>query len=610
VVPAVQPIASHPFANAEACKAWFRGLSVSDARAVVDIVGSALTRIPETAFSGSAALGVLQALETLRKPIYALSADLSSRYADKAVPLSDTQRAAFESNLTLAYSLAYVYYSLIRDSLTASSVLHERAALVHQRALFWSAQGMIEHLRGRQRFPQEDWDLAQEVLQSADRHQLMDADVRDSLQPQNVSSVTATYSRMLLLHLAGARSLSAREIEWTHEYAHYFEGKGELTYVVADSQGVVAGMPGPAAGEQVKSVQSGSLMHYLHVGALSKSISRRIDAMNKGNLVEAPKLSASPSLTSQKSLLPKLHRAWCTRANQRQFPRRRTDDEVYCAFDAPGIYSLMKRRPYVAPAPPKLYDHTEVANIFLDRDGSSSLSARRDVTQHTAATWGEAREQLELWQSQEESANGMSMLRTRGGTRVRQGQLIALRLGDAGVAMIGVVRWAEQAVSGASDASGDAGIDPGHTVEIGVQLLPGLARAGAVRYIGASAVAQAGGKAGSSAALILDHFSRGAARSGLDSSGPNTIMPGQVPERSMAGEELPELEMQEQHAAAIDSGKPYRYSERATIVLPAGWSREGEVIEFIDGANSFKLRLGKQTHRHGDFDRLHFTVTE
>lgn len=605
MVQAVQAAATHPLANAETSKVWFRGLATSDARAAVEIFSSALARVPKTAYQGVEAVGLLQALETLRKPIHAMAADLSSRYTDKALPLSDTQRAAFEANVTLAYSLAYAYYSLIRDTLSAASVLHERAALVHQRALFWTAQAMLEHLRARQRYADKDWDLAQEVLQSADRHQLMDRDVRDSLQPQNVSSVNASYTRMLLLHLSGARSLAAREVEWMHEYAHYFEGKGELTYVVADTQGIVAGLPRPKEDEPVKAIHAGGLMHYLNVHALSKSISRRIGAMNQGQLVEAPRLSGSPTLTSQKSLLPKLHRAWCARANQRQFPRRPRDEEVYCAFDAPAIYALMKRRAYVAPPPPKLYDHTEVANIFLHRDASASVSARRAHVEQSAQTWEEARGQLELWQSQEESAGGMSMVRTRGGARVRQGQLIALRLGDAGVAMIGVVRWAEQATVGKSE--GDAS-DPGHTVEIGVQLLPGLARAGAVRYIGASAVAAAGGKAGSSAALILDHFSRGTARSSAGgTSGPNTIIPGLVPERETAGDDLPELSLPDVEGA--DAG-PYRYSERATIVLPAGFSREGEVIEFIDGANSFKLRLGKQTHRHGDFDRLHFSITE
>ncbi|HEY4374859.1 MAG TPA: hypothetical protein VGN52_23260 [Burkholderiales bacterium] len=612
MVQAAQAATTHPLANAESSKNWFRGLAASDARAAVDIVSGALRRIPASAYRGEEALGVLQALETLRRPIYTLASDLSSRYGDKALPLSDTQRAAFDGNVTLAYGLAYAYYSLIGETLSASSPIAERAALVHQRALFWAAQAMLEHLRARQRYADKDWDLAQAVLQSADRHQLLDRDVRDSLQPQNVSNVTSTYARMLLMHLAGARSLSSREVEWMHEYAHYFEGKGDFSYVLVDKQGVVAGMPRPQEGESVKAIHAGNLMHYLHIGALSKSISRRLEAMNQGQLVEAPRLSGTASLTSQKSLLPKLHRAWCLRANQRQFPRRARDEQLYCAFEAPTVYALMKRHAYVAPPPPKLYDHTEVANIFLHRDASSSVNARRAHVEQSQQTWEEARGQLETWQSQEESANGMSLTRKRGGARVRQGQLIALRLGDAGVAMIGVVRWVEQAAVEplAGGAPGGDTIDPGHSVEIGVQLLPGLARAGAVRYIGAGAVAAAGGKGGSSAALILDHFSRSGARDAAGSlSGPNTIIPGMVPERELAGDDLPELDVPDIDSAEMANG-PYKYSERATIVLPAGFSREGEVIEFIDGGNSFRLRLGKQTHRHGDFDRLHFAVTE
>ena len=603
---AASPVGSHPLSSAEASKAWFRTLPTNDPKTAVDLISSVIASQPSGANSGTGALAALQALETLRKPLHALSADLSSRYTDKALPLSDTQRAAFDSNITLAWTLAYVYYSLIQAALSGKGELRDHAALIHQRAVFWTAHGMAEHLRGRQRFAEKDWDLSQEVLQSAGRHQLLEADVRDSLQPAGVSSVSATYARLLLLHLTGARSFAAREVEAAIELAHYFENKAELSYIVADSQGVVASLPRTEAGDPVKTIQTGGLLHFLDVASLSKSLGRRVESLNRGRMFDTPKLAGTPSVTMLKSLLSKLHGAWCARANQRQFPRRRHEEQVYCAFEPQAIYALMKRRPYVAPPPPKLYDHHEVANIYLDRDAVPSANARRSQVGHTQETWEQARGQLEVWQSQEESANGMSLLRTLGGARVRQGQLIALRLGDAGVAMIGVVRWTEQAVSSAANASGDARIDPGHTVEIGVQLLPGLARAGAVRYIGASAVAAAGGKGGSSAALILDHFSRSAPRS---ASGPNTIIPGAVPDRSMAGDDLPQIDVPDIDEAG-ESGGAYRYSERATIVLPAGFSREGEVIEFIDGANSFRLRLGKQTHRHGDFDRLHFEVTE
>jgi hypothetical protein len=599
----------HPLTSAEACKAWFRALPSTEPKATVDAVTAAAASLPKSALSGEGAVQALLALETLRKNLYALSEDLSGRYADKAVPLSDTQRAAYDSNLAFAWTLAFAYYSLIPASVARDQPLNQYAALVHQRALFWTAHAMTEHLHARQRFAEKDWDLAQEVLQSAGANELLETDVRDTLHPARHSSVAATYARLLLLDLCGARSFSLREFEVVRELAHAFENKAELSYLVADSQGVMAGAGEEKDGkdDRVKVIQTGQLLHFLNVASLSRSLLSRIEALSRGQTVDTPKLSNPPGASAFKALLTRLHSAWCARANQRQFPRRPRDEQVYCAFEPNAIYALMKRRPYEPPPPPKLYDHHEVANIFLDRDAVPSANARRAQAAHSQETWEAARAQLEIWQSQEESANGMSLLRPLVGTRVRQGQLIALRLGDAGVAMIGVVRWAEQASSTSAGAKVDARADPGQTVEIGVQLLPGLARAGAVRYIGASAVAAAGGKGGASAALILDHFARTAPRSadGLR-SGPNTIIPGMLPAREMAGEALPQIEVPE----AESEGGTYRYSERATIVLPAGWSREGEIIEFIDGANSFKLKLGKQTHRHGDFDRLHFTVAD
>jgi len=601
-VQAAPSVGSHPLSSAETSKAWFRALPTADPKSAIDALSGALATLPAAAFVGAGADATLQSLETLRKPCAQLQEELSARYADKALPLSDTQRAAFESNVGLAQGLGRVYHSLIAASLSADGEFAERAALIHQRTIYWEVQSLIEHLRARQRFAETQWSLAQDALQSAGRHQLLERNVRDSQQPAGTSSVSATYARGLLLHLTGARSMTMREFECARELAHHFEGKAELSYIVADSLGVAASGNKGSAGDPVKVIQTGGLLHFLDIAALSKSLSRRFDALNHGRMFESPVLSTAPSQPALKALLSKLHGSWCARANQRQFPRRRRDEQIYCAFEPEAIHGLMKRRLYVAPPPAKLYDHTEVANIYLARDTAPPAKA---LDGHSPESWEAVRDSLEIWRSQEESATGMSLARVRGGARIRQGQLIALRLGDVGVAMVGVVRWAEQAESGEANASGDASIDPGHTLEIGVQMLPGLARAGAVRYIGAGAVAQAGAKAGSSAALILDNFSRDGSRD----SGPNTVIPGAPAARPVTGTRLPAASGQEAADDARPTG-PYRYSERATIVLPSGFSREGETIEFIDGVNSFSLRLGKLAHRHGDFDRMQFTMTE
>jgi len=618
-VQAQPQVHSHPLADTEAGKAWFRALPATDPKAAVDAISTMLAALPDAFFElkdptpeGQPAPGgaeaTLRALETLRKPIFSLQEDLSARYTDKALPLSETQRAAFDANIALAGHLASVYRSLIPASLEAGGEFGERAALIHQRVVFWMAQSLIEHLRARQRFADSDWEAAQDALQSAGRHQLLERSVRDSLQPAGSSSVAATYARALLLHLAGARSLAAREFECAREVAHHFEAKAELSYLVADSQGIAAGQNKPAARDPVKVIPAGGLLHFLDIASLSKSLGRRYDVLSHGKMFEAPALTNPPPVGQLKALFSKLHSAWCARSNQRQFPRRRREDHVYCAFEPSAIYALMKRQAYVAPPPPKLYDHHEVANIYV----SQGTAARPTAQMHTAETWQAVKHQLEVWQTQEQSATGMSLVRVRGGARVRQGQLLALRLGDAGVAMVGIVRWAEQAVtsiattvfSEVAAAAGDAYTDPGHTVEIGIQMLPGLARAGAVRYLGARAVAQAGsGKGSSTAALVLDNFSRAAPRTG------GTKSDTQAATRTAAADELPEIDAE--HLDAADNPTtPRRYSERATIVLPAGWAREGEVLEFIDGNTTLKLELGSLAHRHGDFERLHFQAQE
>jgi hypothetical protein len=609
-VQADPPVYPHPLADTESAKAWFRGLPAADPKAAVDAISSALAALPSVAFAGAGAEATLRSLETLRKPFALLQEELSTRYADKPLPLSAVQRAAFDGNVALAGHLASVYRGLMPASLEAADKFSERAALIHQRVIFWMAQSLIEHLRARQRFAESDWEAAQEALQSAGRHQLLEVSVRDSLQPAGSSSVAATYSRALLLTLCGARSLSAREFECARELAHHFEAKAELSYIVADSQGVAASAPKPASGDPVRAIQTGSLLHFIDIAALSKSLRRRYDSLSRGNMFDSPVLTSPPAVPALKTLVSKLHTAWCSRHNQRQFPRRRKGDQIYAAFDPAAIYALMKRRPYLAPPPPKLYDHHEVANIYLSQ-GTERQPARHA---HSPESWNLAKRELELWQSQEQSATGMSLTRIRGGTRVRQGQLMALRLGDAGVAMVGVLRWAEQGPIGnagpAQDAAdgtdGAAPGDPGHSVEVGMQMLPGLARAGAVRLIGARAVAQAGsGKSASTAALILDHFTRAAPRT--DDAGASA-KPAPAAQQA-ASAELPEIDRDPDSEGDTPAGAP-GYSDSATIVLPIGWSREGEVVEFIDGAISVKLRMGALAQRHGDFERMHFRVAE
>ena len=139
-------VQAHPLARVESGKTWFNALPLANPKAAVDAVNLALSALLASDYAGSGAANTLQVLEALREPMVVLSQDLSSRYAGKSLPLSATQRAAFDSNITLAWTLAYIYYSLLDASAGESRELGKQAALIHQRAVFWTAHGLEDHL--------------------------------------------------------------------------------------------------------------------------------------------------------------------------------------------------------------------------------------------------------------------------------------------------------------------------------------------------------------------------------------------------------------------------------------------------------------------------------
>jgi hypothetical protein len=470
---------------------------------------------------------------------------------------------------------------------------------------------MEEHLRARQAFADEDWDLAQFVLQSAGEHRLLKSEVRDSLHPAGASSVAATYVRLLLLHMVGARSLGVREFETARELAHFFDAKSELSYAVADGHGAAAGAPQADSEDTVRVIQTGELVHFLDVAALSNSLRARHDSLAQGKMFDKPALANPPAPPALKSLLSKLRTAWCSASDQRQAPRSRSNDEIYAAFEPVAIYALMKRRNYIEPPPAKVYDHTVVSNIYLRNTDWLPGAQRSGQPAHSQETWNQVKPLFEVWHAHDRSATGMRLTRVSGGEPMRQGQLMALRLGDAGSAMVAVVRWAVETKNRDAAAQG-ADDDAGPVVEIGVQMLPGLARAGAVRFIGVRAVTQkTAGKPGATPVLILDDFTRSAPRTEGAGGRPAAASLAERAARPLAADELPELILDDDEAAgpATTGGAP-RYSSAASILVPAGWANEGEVVEFVDGAVTVKLRVGRPIERYGEIERVAFQAVE
>ena len=576
----------NPLISPEACQVWLAALPKADPQALINAIADALDELP-----GRGSSGALQTLESLRAPVLQYQETLALRYVDKPLPLMPAQAAALAASIRLTRGLAEACVAGIAASLADSGEYRRRAALLHQRTLFWAVQGMIAYLRARQRVPDDWWNIARHVLQSAMRHDLVASAVRDAAHPEGQSSVEATYGRALLLHLCGARSMSGREFEYTCQIAQYFERKlGLLTRVPASGSETPPASSGSGDTRQ-KIVRIGELEHTLDITALARSINGRLAQLARGDMIESPPLTPASTVPVLRGLFGKLHGAWCSRTNLRKFPRRRRSETIFFAIDPELVYGLMKRRRYVAPPPPKVYNHVEVANIFL---GSGEVPFKEQKP--TAESWQQVLDLLDCWQMLEESATGLSMQRgvNAGSARVRRGQLAAIRHGTQGTAMVGEIRWAEE--------TGDG------RIEVGLEMLPGLARAGAVRFAEATTILKATGRAPSAAALILDNFkrTRTAARSGDGSPAPDTVPLGPS---NPFGKVIALPTIDEDMLSNTAANPTLRnYSEHASILLPVGWARVGNIIEFIDGPTALKLQLRSIAARHGEFERMLFEI--
>jgi len=573
---------SIPLLSPDTCRVWLSTLPAADPLACANAITAALDDMPDPG-----GINALKVLETLRQPCLQLQEGLATRYSDKLLPLTAQQTDALQCAVRLALRLAAALSEGLPVALADTGEYGRLAPLVHQRVIYWAVQAMLNYLRARQRVPDEIWTIAQNVLVSAARAGILDASVRDSLHPDGRTSVSSTYARGVLLHMSGARSLAARELEYAHQVAVAFDRKVTFTYRSRDVGAESGGPASAGGGAKIRDIAIGRLHHTLDMTLLARSVGGRIKELDRGSQFETPVLKPAPTPAVLRPLFGKLYAAWCARTNLRRFPRRHRSEVIFFAIDPELMYGLMKRRPYVAPPAPKLYNHVEVANIYLGATGVP----KRDES-HTPESWQRMLAVLDCWQMVEESANGLSMQRGAhaGNTRVKRGQLAAIRHGAQGAAMIGEIRWAEQTTDG--------------RIEVGLEMLPGLARAGAARYTETSTIMSATGKSLTTAALILDNFRRrtSAARDAHSNE------PGHGGDGNADAEtQLPSIDEQmlnETGGLTPLSG----YTEQATILLPVGWAREGNIIEFLDGATALRMKLCSVASRHGEFERMHFEI--
>jgi hypothetical protein len=202
---------------------------------------------------------------------------------------------------------------------------------------------------------------------------------------------------------------------------------------------------------------------YLDTRKLSKSLRNRVGLLRKGESPAKLALGEDCVQPACEQLLVFLYRQWCIGKAQRAVERKAADIAAEVCTEIPGIHYYISGRVFKAPA-----QQGELTQKQREEIATFGHVVTREADDYSAQQ-GFA---VESWQLQDESAQGMRLVRRAAekGKRLAHGQLIGVRPTSGKQFMIGQVRWLMQGEKG--------------DLHAGVKLLPGLPNAITVRPTG------------------------------------------------------------------------------------------------------------------------------
>jgi hypothetical protein len=264
--------------------------------------------------------------------------------------------------------------------------------------------------------------------------------------PHELTPRQLTFVAYLLERWADKVEVSGKPVE-----------EGEVPALVVDLAGERCAERGAAEGAELR---------YLDARRLAKSLRNRVALLRKGESPARLALGEDCVQPSCEQLLVFLYRKWCQARAPRGAERKRASDKVQACTGLAAIHYYVSGRVFRAAASFK-----ELTARQRDEIATFGRVSTRDEEDYSVAQGF----LLEQWQLEDESAQGLKMLRRAGhpGRRMAHGQLIGVQPADAKSFRLGQVRWLL-----ATDA-GD--------LACGVKLLPGLPLAAAVRGTGVNA---------------------------------------------------------------------------------------------------------------------------
>jgi hypothetical protein len=454
--------AAPEFADAATAKAWLEHVPLAN---VATAQHQILAQVTEFNRHATRALTRLATLEALREAVNFVQIEQAKRFTNRALPMAEAESAVFDDTIELWEQMRIGYLRCAEGATKGETGMAAQGALACQRALAYTGLKMFHHYRAYRQVPAAEWRALHDGYARAERLGVAEAPVKDYLNRDvHETSPRIAYVRAVLMGMANPNELSQRQLtfaaflleRWAEkvEVARAPVEEGDVPPLAADLAGDAAPERGSAGGRELR---------YLDTTRLAKSLRNRVALLRKGESPAKLALGEDCVQPSCEQLLVFLYRQWCQAKAPRAGERRRVSDVAQACAGIPAIHYYVSGHAFRAPGDRK--ELTKKQREELATFGRISTREQDDYSQ----THGFM---IEHWRLEDESAQGLKMLRRAGepGRRYTHGQLVAVRPADAKSFLLGQVRWLLQSEGGALQA--------------GVRLLPGLPAAVAVKPTG------------------------------------------------------------------------------------------------------------------------------
>ena len=457
--------AAPEFIDAASASAWLENVPLANVAAAQQ---NLLEQLKEFNRYATRAISRLAALEALREAVQFVEIEQARRFTNRALPMAEAESTVFDDTLALWEQMHLGYLHCLQAVIADEPGMRAQAALVCQRALAYTGLKMFHHHRAYRQVPAREWRALHQGYARAEELGVADDAVKDYLNRDvNDTSPRIAYLRALLLGMASPNELSQRQLTFVAFLLERWAEKVEISSEAPEediaplavdlASDLCPEREGPRAAEP----------RYLDVKRLAKSLRNRIGLLRKGESPAKLALGEDCVQPSCELLLVFLYRQWCQEKLPRVAERKRAGDASQACNDLGAIHYYISGRVFKQPGEAK-----ELTSAERDQIAAFGRVSTRDEDDYSVVHGY----LLEHWQIEDESSQGLKMVRRAGnpGKRYSHGQLIGVRPADSKSFVLGQVRWMMQ---------NDAG-----DLYAGVRLLPGLAAATAVRPTGLNVI--------------------------------------------------------------------------------------------------------------------------